>query len=195
MIRLYAGPEWSRAPVSSFARRWWDMICAGIDSDYCDSTSLQAMFFPVLLYGDFLWSCGCCNWWSLRSKIENLVQCRNESVSFEYTKRFAPNMYRSAQYLSQYSCVWNWSTKPDVHIFNSVVIWFWWFSQQGSAQSDPEPQFLGTTLPLSSSHESAHTSCGHAAKGLDGPDEHNHGDNCGVRMLSSFVNFTVWAGR
>ena len=105
VIRLYAGPEWSRAPVSSFARRWWDMICAGIDSDYYDSTSLQAMFFPVLLYGDFLWSCGCSNWWSLRSKIENLVQCRNESVSFEYTKRFAPNMYRSAQYLSQLVCM------------------------------------------------------------------------------------------
>ena len=134
-------------------------------------------FFAVLLFGDFLWSCGCCNWRILRSKIENLDQCRNESVSFEYTKRFAPNMYRSAQYLSQYSCVWNWSTKPDVHIFNSVVIWFWWFSQQGSAQSNPEPQFLGTTLPLSSSHEFAHTSCGHAAKGLDGPDDHNHGDN------------------
>ena len=55
-------------------------------------------------------------------KIENLVQCRNESVSFEYTKRFAPNMYRSAQYLSQFTCVWNLRTKPDVHIFNSVVI-------------------------------------------------------------------------
>ena len=136
-------------------------------------------FFPVLIFGDFLWSCGCCNWRILRSKIENLDQCRNESVSFEYTKRFAPNMYRSAQNLSQYSCVWNWSTKPDVHIFNSVIIWFWWFSQQGSAQSNPEPQFLGTTLPLSSSHEFAHTSCGHAAKGLDSPDEHNHGGNGG----------------
>ena len=31
------------------------MICAGIDSDYCDSTSLQAMFFPGLLYGDFFY--------------------------------------------------------------------------------------------------------------------------------------------
>ena len=29
------------------------MICAGIDSDYCDSTSLQVMFFPVLLYSVF----------------------------------------------------------------------------------------------------------------------------------------------
>ena len=132
----------------------------------------------------FLWSCSCRNWRSLRSKIENLDQCRNESVSFEYTKRFAPNMYRS--YLSQYSRQWNLSTKPEVHISNSVVIWFWWFSQQGSAQSDPEPQFLGTTLPLSSSHEFAHTPCGHAAKGLDGQDEPNHGDNGGGEDVEEF---------
>ena len=98
------------------------MICAGIDSDYCDSTSLQAMFFPGLLYGDFFYDHavvvigGVC--------VQNLKILINAGTSrsvLSTPKDLLPictgqhNLYHN-------SLVWNLSTKPDVHIFKSVVI-------------------------------------------------------------------------
>ena len=98
------------------------MICAGIDSDYCDSTSLQAMFFPGLLYGHLFYdhavveTGGVCV-----QKLKILINAGTSLSVLSTPKDLLPictgqhNIYHNSR-------VCNLSTKPDVHISNSVVI-------------------------------------------------------------------------
>ena len=61
--------------------------------------------------------------------------------------------------------------------------------QQRSAKSDPESQHLGTSFPLSASHEPSHTSCWDASKGPDDDDDNDDDDSyddCGCQDCKSF---------
>ena len=88
------------------------MICAGIDSDYCDSTSLQAMFFWCLFMAIFYDHAiveigGVCV-----QKLKILINAGTSQSVLSTPKDL----------LQICTGEWNLSTKPDVHISNSVVI-------------------------------------------------------------------------
>ena len=89
------------------------MISAGIDSDYCDGTSLQAMFFSehaVVVIGEVC-----------VQKLKILINA-GTSQSVLSTPKDLLQICTGQNNIYHNSIVWNLSTKPGVHIFNSVVI-------------------------------------------------------------------------
>ena len=100
------------------------------------------------------------------------------------------------------------SPQPSWHLYIFTIL-IKIFLQQRSAKSDPEPQHLGTSFPLSASDESAHPSCWDASKGPDNHDyDYDHYDDyddCGCqdcksgilrgrRMVYSWPDAHIWGG-